>query len=74
MKSRAQCSLRTAHNRVTSLGCFLKDHGVDLIGKEKGKWRIPPFDKKVPEVYEGDEIALLLDACDARHVLRTQPC
>ena len=65
MKSCAQCSLRTAHNRVTSLGCFLKDHGVDSIGK--GKWAIPPFDEKVPEVYEDDEVALLLGGCDARH-------
>jgi site-specific recombinase XerD len=60
-------SLRTAHNRVTMLGAFLKDHGVDVIGKEKGKWKIPPFDEEVPEIYEDDELALLLGASDDRH-------
>jgi integrase len=60
-------SLRTAHNRVTSLGTFLKEYGIDVIGAGKGKWKIPPFDEETPEVYEDDEIALLLGACDARH-------
>lgn len=54
-------SYRTAHNRVTSLLSFLKAHDVNV------KWKIPPFDEKLPEIYEDDEVEALLGACDARH-------
>lgn len=31
------------------------------------KWKIPAFDGEVPEVYEQEEIDVLLGASDARH-------
>jgi integrase len=60
-------SYRTAHNRVTSLGKFLKAHKLRLIGREDDQWSIPPYDEEIPEVYEDDEIELLFGGSDARH-------
>jgi hypothetical protein len=54
-------SYRTAHNRVTSLFSFLKAHDASV------RWKIPPFDERLPETYEDEEIDLLLGACDAHH-------
>jgi integrase len=54
-------SYRTAHNRCTALGNFLKAHDVVV------KWKNPPFDESLPEVYEPEEIPALLGACDDRH-------
>ena len=54
-------SYRTARNRVTSLVAFLKAHDVTV------KWKIPPFDEEIPEVYEDDEIELIFGASDQRH-------
>lgn len=54
-------SRRTAHNRTTFLLAFLKAHGVVI------KWKIPPFDQTLPEVYEPEESEALLAACDAKH-------
>jgi hypothetical protein len=31
------------------------------------RWKIPPFDERLPETYEDEEIDLLLGACDAHH-------
>jgi integrase len=53
-------SYRTAHNRVTSLGAFLKAHNVDV------KWKISPFVEETPEVFEQEEIDAILGACDLR--------
>ena len=65
-------SLRTAHNRVTTLGAFLKENGIDVLGRGKNakgelRWQIPPFDEEVPEVYEQWEIDAIMGASDARH-------
>src|ERR1019366_1142325 len=49
-------SYRTAHNRVTSLGAFLKAHDVNV------KWKIPPFVEETPEVFEQEEIDALFGA------------
>jgi integrase/recombinase XerD len=65
-------SLRTAHNRVTSLGAFLKENGVDIIGRSKNasgdyRWSIPPFVEETVEVYTDEEIDKIMAGCDARH-------
>jgi len=54
-------SYRTAHNRVMSLGKFLTENDVTI------KWKVSPFDEQTPEIYEEEEVPLLLGACDARH-------
>lgn len=59
-------SWRTAFNETNKIRMFLVSHGVEVIGKGKGKWKIPKYTEELVEVYEEDEIRLLLDACDPR--------
>lgn len=59
-------SLRTAHNRIETLNRFLKEHGVEVIGRGKGKWAIPQYDEEVPEIYSPAEIEALMAHSDQR--------
>lgn len=64
-------SLRTAHNRVYLLVTFLKERGVDIVGRGRNasgeiRWSIPPYVEETPEVYDEDEAAKLLAGSDPR--------